>query len=43
MAINEMSKSEENIKPYKVQLYAGFGGGGKEVGELIERELNGYK
>lgn len=42
-AIEVMSKSEESITAYKVQLYAGFGGGGKEVRELIERELDGYK
>lgn len=38
-AIEEMTKQDENITPYKVQLYAGFGGNTKEVKPLIEKEL----
>lgn len=35
-AIDEMSKQDVSITAYKVQLYAGFGGGGKDVRDLIE-------
>lgn len=38
-AINEMLENGEKITPYKVQLYAGFGGNNKEVRPLIEKEL----
>ncbi len=38
-AINEMLEGNEKITPYKVQLYAGFGGNNKEVRLLIEKEL----
>lgn len=39
MAIGEMNRQDGNITAYKVQLYAGFWGGGKEVRELIEKIL----
>lgn len=44
-AINEMCKVEGSITPYKVQLYAGFGGGGEEkvVRVLIEKVLEELK
>lgn len=42
-AIDEMSKQEGSITAYKVQLYAGFGGGGKEVRGLIEMVLQELK
>jgi hypothetical protein len=38
-AIDELNKRNERITAYKVQLYAGFGGGENEVRELIERIL----
>lgn len=38
-AIDEMLEKGEKITPYKVQLYAGFGGNNKEVRPLIENEL----
>lgn len=38
-AINELSKQDESITAYKVQLQAGFGGGSKEVKELIKKVL----
>lgn len=38
-AIDELSKQDGGITAYKVQLYAGFGGGSKEVRELIEKIL----
>jgi len=41
-AIDEMSKQDESITAYKVQLYAGFGGQGKDVRELIVKELKEY-
>ncbi|WP_374717499.1 TnsD family Tn7-like transposition protein [Neobacillus sp.] len=34
-AIEEMIANGEELAPYKVQLYAGFGGGNKEVRKLI--------
>jgi len=34
-----MLEKGEKITPYKVQLYAGFGGNNKEVRPLIENEL----
>lgn len=42
-AIDEMSKQEGSITAYKVQLYAGFGGGGEEVRGLIEKALREFK
>lgn len=39
-AINDMNDKEYAITAYKVQLYAGFGGGNKEVRVLIERILD---
>ena len=41
-AIEEMLKSNESITPYKIQLYAGFGGGNTEVRRLIEEVLMKY-
>jgi len=41
-AIGEMGKQDGYITAYKVQLYAGFGGGGNEVRELIEKVLEEY-
>jgi len=38
-----MSKKDGSITAYKVQLYAGFGGGGEEVRELIEKALEERK
>lgn len=41
-AIDEMVKRGEKLTVYKVQLYAGFSGGIKEVRSLIEQELARY-
>src|SRR5690625_140720 len=41
-AIEEMLKNDESLTPYKVQLYAGFGGGNTKVRELIEKKLEDY-
>lgn len=41
-AIDELSKQDVRITPYKVQLYAGFGGGSKEVKELINKVLEDF-
>ncbi|MBT2217988.1 TniQ family protein [Virgibacillus dakarensis] len=38
-ALNEMVYKGDRITPYKVQLYAGFGGSNKEVRKLILKEL----
>jgi hypothetical protein len=38
-AINEMIDNELTVTPYKIQLYAGFGGNNKEVRLLIENIL----
>lgn len=38
-AIDELSKQDGSITAYKVQLYAGFGGGGREIRGLIEEIL----
>lgn len=38
-AIEEMIEKEEELTPYKIQLYAGFGGNNKEVRELILKVL----
>lgn len=38
-AIEEIIKEDEAITPYKVQLYAGFGGNNEVVRPLIEKEL----
>lgn len=39
-AINEMICKGYSITPYKVQLYAGFGGSNSNIRKLIEKELN---
>lgn len=39
-AINEMLEDEQSITPYKVQLYAGFGGGKTDVRTLVEKEID---
>ncbi len=38
-AINEMVRNEYTLTPYKVQLYAGFGGSNREVRKLILKIL----
>ncbi|QGS68172.1 hypothetical protein CV093_04550 [Oceanobacillus sp. 143] len=38
-AIEDRVKKGESLSVYKVQLHAGFGGGGKEMKKLIMREL----
>lgn len=38
-AIEELMKQERRLSPYKVQLYAGFGGNKNEVSLLINRYL----
>lgn len=42
-AIEDMKKKNLSITPYKVQIYAGFGGNGKSVREMIEMELLNIK
>lgn len=39
-AIDEMISKGESLTPYKIQLYAGFGGSNKEVRKLILQTLN---
>ncbi|MEC1759897.1 TnsD family Tn7-like transposition protein [Schinkia azotoformans] len=42
-AINEMKQKKMRISPYRVRLYAGFGGVGKDVRELINEILNEFE
>lgn len=42
-AIDEMLSNEDTITPYKIQLFAGFGGSNKEIRELILQTLEEYK
>lgn len=41
-AIDEMISNGETLTPYKIQLYAGFGGSNKEVRELILKSMKKY-
>lgn len=41
-AIDEMISKGESITPYKIQVYAGFGGSNKEVRRLILETLEKY-
>lgn len=41
-AIEEMRKEKLVVTPYKVQIYAGFGGGSQKIKRMIKKELDKY-